>query len=48
MTDKFERLPTFAKPEQYRIYLEPDLEKFTSNGRVEIKLNVSFVPIALK
>jgi hypothetical protein len=42
-SDKFERLPTFAKPENYRIHLEPDLENFTANGRVDILINVCFI-----
>lgn len=42
MTDKFERLPKFAKPENYKIHLEPELVNFTCNGRVDILLNVRF------
>lgn len=38
--DKFERLPIFAKPEHYKIYLEPDLVNFTCNGRVDILLHL--------
>lgn len=46
MSGSFERLPTFAKPEHYRIYVEPDIEQFTSNGFVEILIDVSFFPIS--
>jgi hypothetical protein len=43
MSEIFERLPTFAKPEHYSIYLEPDIREFTANGRVDILIDVRFL-----
>ncbi|MEK9675324.1 MAG: M1 family peptidase, partial [Chloroflexota bacterium] len=34
------RLPSFVVPSHYRISLEPDLEKFTFSGTVEIEVEI--------
>ena len=38
----FERLPTHVVPKNYRLILEPNLEKFTFTGEEVIDLEVSF------
>lgn len=39
--DKFQKLPTFAKPDRYRLHLKPDLNTFECPGRVEIDVRFS-------
>ncbi|OUM64833.1 hypothetical protein PIROE2DRAFT_51173 [Piromyces sp. E2] len=39
--DKRELLPTNVRPTNYKIFLFPDLEKFTFEGEVDIELNVN-------
>jgi len=39
--DKRELLPTNVRPTNYKIFLFPDLEKFTFEGEVDIDLNVN-------
>jgi hypothetical protein len=36
--DKFQKLPTFAKPDRYKIHLKPDLNTFECPGRVDIDI----------
>ena len=40
--DKFERLPTFAKPQNYKLRLKVDLEDFSIKGSTKIALKVGF------
>lgn len=39
-TEQFEKLPTFAKPTNYKISLKPDLENFTCDGLVKIAISI--------
>lgn len=39
----FERLPKFVRPVLYDLYLKPDLQKFTFEGKETISINVSII-----
>lgn len=43
MEDKkiFKRLPKTVKPVVYDLYLKPDLQKFTFEGKETVSINVS-------
>lgn len=40
-SQKFERLPTFAKPSHYEIFLKPNLETFKFDGEETITISIS-------
>uniref|UniRef100_A0A0N5CHZ9 Aminopeptidase n=1 Tax=Strongyloides papillosus TaxID=174720 RepID=A0A0N5CHZ9_STREA len=40
-SQKFERLPTFAKPSHYKIFLKPNLKTFKFDGEETITISVS-------
>lgn len=43
----FKRLPKTVKPVMYDLYLKPDLQKFTFEGKETVSINVSITVLQL-
>lgn len=40
---KFKRLPTYVKPQVYHLFLKPDLNTFSFDGKETVEVQVNFL-----